>query len=117
MALAFVECGWPRVVPQHHRCQNLKIGEQGCQRLDPTVMQKALRRAVFACGVISLATTHSFRHPFATKQLERRQDIRTIQRLVGDKHSKNPMISSHVRNHGPLVGGSPADLLWQNGLL
>ena len=75
------------------------------------MIQKAGRRAVLASGSITPATCHTFRHPFATHLLERGQDIRTIQELMGHKDIKTTMIYTHVLNRGPLGAHSPADLL------
>jgi integron integrase len=106
-----VEWGWQWVFPQQHRWHDTQTGEQGRHHLDPSVIQKAVRRAVLASGIITPATCHTFRHSFATHLLERGQDIRTIQELMGHKDIKTTMIYTHVLNRGPFGVRSPADLL------
>ena len=117
-----VEWGWQWVFPQQHRWHKPNSGEQGRHHLDPSVIQKAVRRAVLASGIITPATSHTFRHSQwlryaglrpdkATQLQERGQDIRTIQELLRHSDIKTTMIYTHVLNRGPLCPRSPADLL------
>ena len=106
-----VEWGWQWVFPQQRRWHNAVTGEQGRHHLDPTLVQKAVRRAVLASGIITPATCHTFRHSFATHLLESGQGIRTIQELMGHQDIRTTMIYTHVLNRGPLGVRSPADLL------
>ena len=92
------EWAWQWVFPQQNLWRDRESGAQGRHHLDLSVVQK-------------VASCHTFRHSFATHLLERDQDIRTIQELLGHKDVSTTMIYTPVLNRGLLGVRSPADIL------
>jgi site-specific recombinase XerD len=86
-------------------------GTQGRHHIDPSLVQKDVKRAVAEAGVTKAASCHTFRHSLATHLLERGQNILMTQELLGHQDVSTTMIDTPVLNRGPLSVCSPADVM------
>jgi len=108
-----VQWGWQYVFPASQATAWTRDGvPHGLRRhhLHPSVLQKAVKQAIYRSGVHKHAGWHTFRHSFATHLLEGGTDIRTVQELLGHSDVRTTQIYTHVTGHGAGIR-SPLDLV------
>ena len=106
---AATEWKWQYVFPSVERAVDRETGIKRRFPTHETSVSKEVSRAVRASGIGKRATSHSFRHSFATHLLEVGYDIRTIQKLLGHNAVSTTMIYVHVLSKGGLGVRSPLD--------
>jgi len=105
------EWGWQYLFPATKRSIDPTSSRERRHHLDEKVLQRAVKQAVRQSGITKRASCHTFRHSFATHLLERGQDIRTVQELLGHSDVSTTMIYTHVLNQGGMGVQSPLDTL------
>jgi len=105
------EWGWQYVFPSHKISLDPRNNVMRRHHMDPSSLDRAIKRAVKLAGIIKRVSSHTFRHSFATHLLQTGTDIRTIQSLLGHNDVSTTMIYTHVLRQGGQGVKSPLDTL------
>jgi integron integrase len=103
------EWGWQFVFPSGNRSTDPESGVIRRHHVYPETLGRAIKRAAQAARIIKPVSCHTLRHSFATHLLERGQDIRTVQELLGHSDVSTTMIYTHVMNRDARGVRSPLD--------
>lgn len=105
------EWGWQYVFAAGSFSIDPRSGVERRHHIDEKLLQRAMKKAVQATGIVKPATPHTLRHSFATHLLQSGYDIRTVQELLGHSDVATTMIYTHVLNKGGRGVASPLDAL------
>lgn len=96
---ANVSLEWQWLFPSSGTCRDER-GRILRHHIHTSSIQKSIRRAVREAGIANPASSHTFRHTFATELLKRGTDIRTVQELLGHKDLRTTQVYTHVLGQG-----------------
>lgn len=103
------EWGWQYVFPSGALSKDPRSERIRRHHIDPSVVNKAIKAAARRAGLVKKVSAHTLRHSFATHLLQRGNDIRTIQALLGHNDVSTTMIYTHALQQGGHGVPSPLD--------
>jgi len=100
---------WQYVFPAPRASVDPRSGVRRRHHLHASTFARAMKQALRKAGLTKHAGAPTFRHSFATRLLERGQDIRSVQQLLGHKDVRTTQIYTHVLKQNAWAVQSPAD--------
>jgi integron integrase len=90
------ELAWQFLFPSPQLIKDKDTGTTVRPHLDPSGVQRHFSIALHESKIGKRGSCHSLRHSFATHLLERGENIRTVQELLGHRDVRTTMIYTHV---------------------
>ncbi len=100
---------WQYLFPAPNVARDPRGGKIRRHHLHASAVQRQVKLAIRKSGIMKFASSHTFRHSFATHLLENGYDIRTVQELLGHADVATTQIYTHVMRKGANAVKSPLD--------
>ncbi|MFT4520271.1 MAG: integron integrase [Halioglobus sp.] len=101
--------GWQYLFPSARISTDPRSNIRRRHHIHHTALRRHLKTAVAKTKIHKPVKTHTFRHSFATRLLQKGYDIRTIQKLLGHEDVTTTEIYTHVLGRGAMGVISPMD--------
>lgn len=106
------EFAWQYLFPSNAVIIDKANNIAGRHHIDETVMRKQFKKAIKLASINKAASTHTFRHSFATQCILNGMDIRSLQELLGHANVTTTQLYLHVAEQRQKPVASPLDTLF-----